>query len=106
MVHICYQRDNHCLRLWGHAQGGVPGKDPVCAAVSALTLTLAYNVAQLVTQGSAEDPQIRLEAGDSGIRCSSRGKNTPVVMLIFDTVCAGFALLQSLYPDRVEYRIL
>lgn len=105
MVHILYRRGQHYLRLWGHADGGPVGKDPVCAGVSALTLTLAYNVAQLVTQECAEQPQIRLEPGDSAIRCKSRGRSGPAVTLMFDTVCAGFALLQTLYPDKIHYRI-
>ena len=105
MVHILYYRDTPSLRLRGHAGAGEPGKDPVCAAVSALALTLAYNVAQLVTQGNATRPEIRLEQGDSAIRCRSRGRSQPVVTLMFDTVCAGFALLQSLYPELVDYRV-
>ena len=105
MVHITYNRDNHSLRLRGHAGADEPGKDPVCAAVSALTLTLAYNVTQLASQGNVSRPEIRLEQGDSAIRCYCRGRSKPVVTLMFDTVCTGFELLQSLYPDMVDYRV-
>ena len=105
MVHIQYNRDTHSLRLHGHAGAEESGKNLVCAAVSALTLTLAYNVAQLVSQGNVSRPEIRLESGSSAIRCYSRGRSKPVVTLMFDTVCTGFALLQSLYPDMVDYRV-
>ena len=105
MVEILYKRNSHSLRLRGHAGAGEPGKDPVCAGVSALTLTLADNVAQLVTQGSADRPLLRLESGDSWIRCRSTGRMKPVVTLIFDSICSGFQLLHTLYPDYIDYRV-
>lgn len=105
MVQIIYKRGSHSVRLRGHAGAGVPGRDPVCAAVSALTLTLADNVTALVTQGNVDRPLLRLEEGDSWIRCHSTGKIRPVVMLIFDTVCAGFGLLQTLYPEYIDYHV-
>lgn len=103
MVQIIYKRGSHSLRLRGHAGAGEPGNDPVCAAVSALALTLADNVASLATQGSVDRPLLRLESGDSWIRCRSAGKMRPVVTMIFDTVCAGFDLLQTLYPEHIDY---
>lgn len=104
MVEIIYKRNSHSLRLQGHAGAGKPGNDLVCAAVSALALTLADNVAQLTAQGDVDRTLLRLESGDSWVRCRSKGKMRPVVTLIFDSICEGFSLLQTLYPEHVSYK--
>lgn len=106
MVEITYSRKRHRLTAAGHAGSGQPGQDLVCAAVSALVLTLSANVAELAIDGKLRRHLLRLEEGDSWIACISQPKLEPVVTMIFDTVCSGFELLQTLYPDHIRYRVL
>lgn len=80
-----------CVTLEGHADSDVYGKDLVCAAVSALVLTLAEAVKQ---QPGAE---VVLSPGNSRIRSG------PEAEAAFDCICLGFALLAKKYPDYVRY---
>ena len=104
MVEITYDRKRHDLAVTGHA-GGEKGKDLVCAAVSALVLTLAGNVAELALGDKLRRHRLDLGEGHSRIGCVSASGMGPLVTMIFDTVCSGFELLQTLYPDNVRYRV-
>lgn len=106
MVAIIYHRAAHSLTARGHAMAGEKGRDPVCAGVSALVLTLAENVASLVTQGNARRQVLHLEEGNAQVRCQCDEHMEAVVTLIYDAICAGFALLQTLHPEHVSYKVI
>lgn len=106
MVEITYHRKHHRITANGHAQSGEMGHDLVCASVSALVLTIAANVDSLCKQGSVREPVIKLAEGDAEVACTVSHKMSNVVTLMFDTVCAGFAMLQDLYPENVSYKVL
>ena len=103
MVEITYRP--HRVTIKGHAGAGKKGQDLVCAAVSALALTLGANAAQLSADGMAENPVISLKAGDTEIGCRPKKGMEPVVKLMFDAVCEGFVVLQSLYPEHVCFSV-
>ena len=79
------------VKLEGHAGSDVYGKDLVCAAVSALVLTLAEAVKD------KPGAEVILKPGDSVIRCGQEAEGA------FDCICLGFALLAKKYPDYVCY---
>ena len=77
------------VTLKGHAGSAEYGKDLICAAVSALALTLAANV-----EGK-ENAEVSLQPGNSRISCH------PDAAAIFDCVCKGFRLLAERFPEYV-----
>ena len=103
MIEIIYYRKNHRVQLQGHAGAGVPGQDIVCAAASMLAHTLAANARSLVERGDALGASIRLQRGDGEVAC--RAKRGKTVTAVFDTVCAGFALLAQMEPEHVRYEV-
>lgn len=105
MIKVIYERGTRCLRATGHAGRGKPGHDLVCAAVSALVLTLASNVASLATQNALRDHKLHLQEGDACISCVPAAKMRSVTTLIFDAVCSGFELLETLYPENIDFQI-
>ena len=105
MVEITYFRQDHAVTLRGHAGAGKQGQDLVCAAVSALTLTLGANVAGLCADKNAKDPVISLKEGDTEVRCTPKDGMEEVVTLVFDALCQGFIVLQSLYPEHVCFSV-
>lgn len=105
MIEVTYYRRHHRLTAVGHAGSGRAGHDLVCAGVSALVLTLASNVASLVTQENVRRHVLRVKEGDAWISCVPGPKMQEVVTLIFDTVCSGFELLQTLYPENICYTV-
>lgn len=78
-----------CVTLEGHANSDVYGKDLICAAVSALALTLAANV-----EGK-EHAEVSLKPGNSRISCTPEETGT------FDCICEGFQLLAEKFPEHV-----
>lgn len=106
MVIITYYREAFRLTASGHAGAGEYGKDPVCAAVSALVLTLGSNVADLCLQENAEKPVLFTAPGAAEISCTPKKGMEQVVTLMFDTVCQGFALLQRLHPQSVRFQLI
>lgn len=105
MIAVTYERSTRCLRARGHAGQGAPGHDLVCAAVSALVLTLAGNVASLATQNALREHKLQLKEGDACIRCVPVPRMRAVTTLIFDSVCSGFELLETLYPENIDFQI-
>lgn len=106
MIDVTYHRKYHGVVVLGHAQCGEKGHDLVCAAVSSLVLTLAANVGSLAADGTVRDYNIRTADGEAEIRCVPVRRMNDVVTLIYDTVCTGFDLLQTLYPENITYRVL
>lgn len=105
MISIVYRRDKCTVTAEGHAYSGESGHDLVCAAVSALVLTLSANVASLVTQESAEKPVVSVQEGSAYISCKPVETMRAVVTMVFDTVCTGFELLQTLYPKNIRFTV-
>ena len=106
MITATYHRSYNRLTVTGHAHSGEEGHDLVCASVSALVLALAGNVGSLITQGNASDHIVVVKSGNAEIACKPRHKMRSVVTLIFDTVCTGFEILQTLYPEYISYQVL
>ena len=105
MVTVTYFREDCAVKIRGHAGAGEKGQDLVCAAVSALALTLGANVAGLCADKNGENPVIFLKEGDVEIRCTPKAGMEAVTRLIFDSVCQGFIVLQSLYPENVVFEL-
>lgn len=90
MIQICRLGRTH-ITVQGHAESGPYGHDLICAAVSALTIGLAVNVAE------EDDPVLCLEPGDAEISCGFR----PGIAVIFDAFWKAFACMAELYPEEV-----
>jgi uncharacterized protein YsxB (DUF464 family) len=99
---IRIHREPYCLTVNGHATDGKTFS-PVCAAVSALVYTLAALVADLAAESRVTDVLWVLQPGDARISCRpKRGENERVAQG-FQTVCRGFELLCTQFPDQVRY---
>ena len=106
MIHAVYHRKFHRLTVEGHARSAEPGHDLVCASASILAYTLAQNVMDLEHGGYIRrSPVIELEEGKAEVCVSPRSNFRSVVMLIFDSVCTGFALLERDYPEYITFEI-
>ena len=106
MIKVTYDRSARRLTATGHAGRGAPGHDLVCAAVSALVLTLAGNVATFATQDGLRRQELKLKEGDAVISCIPEQKMRAVVTLVFDTICSGFELLETLYPENITFTVI
>ena len=105
MIEVIYYRKHSRVTVTGHANSGESGHDLVCAAASALAYTLAGNIGSLYTQESIKTPVIRLQEGDTELSCVPVSRMKHVVMLIFDSICTGFELMQTYYPENIKYEV-
>jgi len=92
------------LRLRGHAGSGEPGRDLICAGVSALVLALREELLWLESQGVLRFTTLKLEPGDAEIRCVPLPGREEAVQTAFDTVARGLGLLGKLFGAFVEVR--
>jgi uncharacterized protein YsxB (DUF464 family) len=105
MIRATYWRQLHRVTVEGHALSDEPGKDLVCAAASALALTLAENAKALQGGGQARNAVTELDSGKAEVFCNPVSKYRAVTTLTFDAICTGFAALAKLYPDYISYEI-
>ena len=101
MVEIIRYRET-ALQVRGHAGSGEKGRDLVCAAVSALVLTLAANTDRMTRAGWVTGPVIRLGEGSAQVSCRPRPEYRAAVELVFEGLFAGFAVLDGKYPGYVK----
>ena len=105
MIDVIYYREHNRVTVNGHAKSDVYGKDLVCAAVSALTLTLAVNVGNLTAKDYVTAHTVKLDPGDAEISCNPRTRYRDSVKQVFMSVCAGFEVLANQYPDYIQYTV-
>lgn len=105
MIRIVYNKPYCRVTVDGHAHSDEEGKDLVCAAVSALTYTLAANVAHICKGGQAREQVCVMERGHSEISCKPLNRYRYGVALAMDAVCVGYELLAGQYPEYVRYEV-
>ena len=99
MTRVRYDRADLSLSMEGHAGAGEAGNDLVCAALSALMLTLEKRM-----QETAERtlPVITRAPGSFAIRCRPEADTEKLCRESFDTVAAGLAVLAENRPENVS----
>lgn len=97
MIRIWLDIDALTLDMEGHAEYGDAGQDIVCAAASMLAYTLVERARQLTHAIYAHMDSGRLHL------CVERESDSYVpVRSAFETVGAGFDLLERRYPQNVQ----
>lgn len=105
MVRIIYSRDDYSVTVHGHAEYAEPGKDIVCAAVSALSEAMLQRTAGRKIWQPAWGVNRERGRNVVHVRLTPRGKLAAVkAREMLDTVCAGYRSIAKQYPDCVNYR--
>ena len=104
MINVVYDKQANSLTVTGHAGAGKKGEDIVCAAVSALVLTLAENIRDLHRTGTAKRCFVQVRDGAAELSCTPTRGLEAVVQCVFGAVCCGFALVQEMHPKYVSYQ--
>ena len=103
MIRIVYRRDEHSVRIRGHAGSGEAGHDLVCAAVSILAYTLASYVRRMEEFGAATSSTVVLRSGEAEIACTPMKEKSGEVTSVMDALCEGYAILAGEYPENAVY---
>lgn len=105
MIEVTYYRQYNRVTVKGHAGSGPEGHDLVCAAASALALTLAGNVSYMEAQEAVRNVIVNLNEGDTEIQCTPYRRYKDSVEQIYRAICVGFELLATKYPDNISYDV-
>ena len=106
MINVVYNKHKNSVIVTGHANSAPVGHDLVCAAVSALVLTLAGNVSYLEAQEIVKNVIIVLNEGNAEVQCKPNSQLKDCVRQIYHTICVGFELLSTKYPENIYYEVL
>ena len=105
MIRVTYYRQYNRVTVEGHAGSGPEGHDLVCAAVSAIALTLAGNVKYMEAREAVHGVIVKLEEGNAEIQCAPCRRYKDSVAQIFRAICVGFELLSTKYPENISYDV-
>ena len=105
MIRVTYHRLYNRVTVEGHAGAGPEGHDLVCAAVSALALTLAGNVSYMESQEAVRNVITKLEEGAAEIQCTPYRRYKDSVEQVFRSICVGFELLATKYHENISYEV-
>ena len=105
MIEVIYYREHNRVTVTGHAKSDEYGRDLICAAVSALALTLKANVEHMADSGCVTDPIVKLEEGNAEISCKAKARYRQSVRQTLMSVCVGFEILASKWPDYISYAV-
>lgn len=104
MTTITYDRLELKVKIEGHANYDINGKDIVCAGISSLTYALAMYVDKLNDNAKTYfDPIIRLDEGNTEISAVVKGDYEHEARRVFDALCEGYNLIAKTYPNHVLY---
>ena len=105
MIKAVYDRKENKITVEGHAYSGEPGHDLICASASVLIYTIAASVNSMQQNGHVETSVISLESGNGTVGCVPYRQFKDAITMIFDSICAGYELLATNYPENVSYTI-
>ena len=105
MIQVTYYRQYNRVTVEGHAGSGPEGHDLVCAAVSTLAMTLAANVSFMRAQDCVHSEILKLDEGNAEIQCTPYRRYKDSVEQIYRSICVGFELLSTKYPENISYSV-
>lgn len=94
--------DAHLLIIEGHAGSAEKGRDLVCAAVSALAVTLVACLRDREADGQVILRRCVVRDGYVCVEAAPATENEEPLRAVFETVVTGLRLLADCYPDYVR----
>lgn len=105
MIQVVYHRKYHRVAVNGHANSGEFGHDLVCAACSAIAVTLGENVEAMKHSGHVRVGTVTYGYGEALVCCTPVSRYNNLVTVIFDAICMGFDRLSKEYPNYITYEV-
>ena len=101
MIDIEFNPSEYSIKMTGHANADVEGKDIVCSAASTLVYTLKDSLEQ--ASDMLEDLTATVEKGNAEVKCTPKTQFEGNIQTIYWVVLNGFASLAESYPDYVTF---
>ena len=107
MIKVTYDRLHCTLICEGHANAGLKGSDPICAAATILAYTFAQSCIDAVEFKMAKPKSLltKFEDGYAEISVEPHKKYCDMVISILDSIMNGFVLLAHNFKDNVSLTV-
>lgn len=98
MIEIRYHQKANSIECVGHAGLEEKGKDIICAAVTALCLTLGKFVDRVAKGG-----EMMFEDGHIIVKCVPQSRHRAITRLVYGIFADGLYSIAKEYPDYVHF---
>ena len=106
MIYIAYEPNESRLKVKGHAEFDVIGKDIVCSAASMLVQTFGSVCTSMDKAGWTTKPtKLLMDSGNALIQAYPRTHTCYVCRCKLDAIAEGFVILAQSYPENVIFKI-
>lgn len=100
-ISIKHQRNTYEVRVEGHADYAVAGKDIVCAGISTLAFTLINRLENLKEREYVDE--VDYIQRDGMIKVTFTGDSTELLATL-ETIEIGFMMMAENYPKNILYK--
>lgn len=108
MINVSFEAEKKTVTMMvtGHAKSAEAGRDLICAAVSALVITLAQNARFLEARKMLKEaPGIVLSEGASEVTCTAKTKESfRDVIYTYHVIQRGMMVLAHNYPQYIAVK--
>ena len=101
-----YSREDGFIKMdvKGHAGFAEIGKDPVCAGISIMALTVAQVIEIMRDEGKLQkEPRIVIRNGHVAVTAKPKPEAFNEALHVFYVAETGMALVAQAYPDNVDF---
>jgi len=105
MIEITYHPGRYALSVTGHAGYAEPGRDIVCAGVSALAYTAARVLSEMNEKGQLRVFLPDTAGRDFALSCVPKRGYEREAEALFEHVLTGFRMMEERYPGNVRIKL-
>lgn len=103
-ISVTYLNKGFIFQGVGHTCHKEKGEDIVCAAVSALCISLFERLEQLANEGRATIIRCHMVSGDIyiSVKIPEENSRCEPAWEALETVCAGLRRIEDMYPENMS----
>lgn len=101
MINIDVNLSKFKVKIDGHADFDEEGKDIVCSAISVLFFSMCQTFDSMKEKGCFKVCKLSWDKGAGLIKINPKPEYRQHVAIIFMTICNGFDIVATEYPDYV-----
>ena len=105
MINIDVDLSKCRVKIDGHADFDEEGKDIVCSAISILFFSMCQTLDTMKGHKCFVNSKISWDKGVGNIRLKPKPEFKQNVAIIFMTICNGFDIVATTYPDFVTLNV-
>ena len=94
------------IKISGHASFAAPGKDIVCAGVSALAMTLYLELKEKLEAGWLDAATLQCDSGNAHLYAQPQEPYALAIRALFEAFSNGLCAMAQAYPEYIKVKSL